>query len=224
MNNTRTLLILPIGITGETVQGVLKTIGDSLAGLVGIITVTTAGFEEVKREIIQGVKHACELIGAKHYHIIVNFREVGVSAKLYKLLKKLRPERIVISGTTGSRYLFPIVVSAVLRYWYETRAEVLLVHGVEGGKWDLVPLVGFFVYDLKREQKEVFMQIYGNSRNILRTNEDLIKKYDYGKSIYKVLSKLEEKGLIKHKRNKIEKTLPGRLLYYLLREAEGNDP
>ena len=216
----RTLLILPIGVTGETVQGILNVVGGSP---LDIITVTTAGFEEVKKEIIQGVKRACELIGAEHHHVVVDFGDVSAGVKLYKLLKKLRPSSIVVSGITGSRYLLPLIISVVLRYWYETKVKALLIHGVEGGEWNLTPLTGFFVYDLKREQREVFMQIYNNSRNVLRTNEDLIKKYGYGKSIYKVLSKLEEKGLIKRRRNKIEKTLPGRLLYLLLREAEGDD-
>mgnify|MGYP001772692770 CR=1 FL=1 len=215
----QTLLILPLGVTGETVQGVLNATREPL---VGVITVTTAGFDETKKEIIRAVKQACELIGAKHYHIVVNPDNAEPIAELYRLLRKLTATRVLVSGVTGSRYLLPLITQAVLRYWHETKAEVFLIHGVEGEKWSLVPFTGFFVYDLKREQKEVFMRIYSDPRNILGTKE-LIEKYGYGRSIYKVLGKLEEKGLIKHNRNKIEKTLPGRLLYFLLKEGEGDE-
>lgn len=212
------MLILPIGITGETVQGVLNAVKDSLTA---IITITTAGFEETKKGIIQGVEQACNLMGIEHYHIVVVPSKVEPVAELYKLLKKLRPSRVIVSGVTGSRYLQPLIAQAVLRYWHETKAEVLLIHGVEGEKWSLEPLTGFFIYDLKREQREVFMRIYSDPRDALNAKENLIDKYGYGRSIYKVLRKLEEKGLIKRRRNKIEKTLPGHVLYLLLKEGEG---
>ncbi|MEM1606105.1 MAG: hypothetical protein QXW41_07685 [Fervidicoccaceae archaeon] len=210
------VLILPIGITGETVQGILNAVKDHM---IGIITVSTPGFEETKKEIIQGVRQACELIGAEHHHIVVGPGEVEPVAELYRLLKRLRPSRVIISGVTGSRYLFPLIAQVALRYWHETRAEVLLIHGVEGERWSLVPLTGFFTYDLKREQREVFMRIYSDPRDVLSTKE-LINKYSYSRSVYKVLKKLEEKGLIRHRRNRIEKILSGYLLYLLLKEGE----
>ncbi|MGB9831129.1 MAG: hypothetical protein ACPLSP_03540 [Fervidicoccus fontis] len=217
MNNIRTLLILPVGVTGEIVQGIINIARDSLYG---VITITTAGFEDMKRNILQSIENACKLIGIEHYHLSVEFGDTKSSAELYKLLKKLKPNRIVISGITGSRYLFPIIASVALRYWYETKVEVLLVHGIEGERWELVPLMGFFNYDLKGKQKDIFMQIYGEPIEVLRTKDMLINKYGYTRAIYKTLSKLEERGLIRHRRNRIEKTLPGKLLYSLMRESD----
>lgn len=214
----RTTLILPIGITKDIVHGILNDIKDSL---IGIITVTTKGFEEAKHDIIQGVRAASELIGAKHYHLEVEFGDREASAKLYNLLKELGTERIVISGITGSRYLYPIIMQATLRYWYDTGAEAALIHGIEGEKWELVPLTGFLTYDLKREQRNLFMLIYSIPKEVLKTKEDLIDKHGFTRTVYKVLAKLEERGLIKHSRNKIEKTLPGYLLFNILKVAGG---
>ncbi|MGB9622893.1 MAG: hypothetical protein ACPL07_03505, partial [Candidatus Bathyarchaeia archaeon] len=65
MNNIRTLLILPVGVTGEIVQGIINIARDSLYG---VITITTAGFEDMKRNILQSIENACKLIGIEHYH------------------------------------------------------------------------------------------------------------------------------------------------------------
>jgi len=211
----RSVLIIPVGITKETVEGVLKIIQDVKA----IITITTEGFEERKRDILIGVSEAAKLIGAVHEHIIVKNNDRLASARIYGTVMKYKPSRIIVSGLTGSRYLYPIITQAVLRLWHDTKAEIFLIHGVEGGKWEIVPLLGFYIYNLKREQKRLFKLIYEHPSDILRTKEDLFEKYRLTKSSYEALKELESKGLIKRRRNRIEKTFPGHLLYNLLKEA-----
>ncbi len=210
------MLILPVGVTKGTVEGVLRAVEDRLTC---VITVSTPGFEDVKEEIILGVGKACELMGVPHYHLVIGMGDLDASARLYSLLKKSGAGTVIVSGVTGSRFLLPIIMQSVLRYWYDTRSEILLVHGIEGEGWSIQPLVGFLTFRLKRVQKELFKIIYEHPGDRLRTREDLIVKHGLSRTAYKVLKELESKGLIRTGRNRIEKTLPGYLLFNLLKEA-----
>ena len=54
----------------------------------------------------------------------------------------------------------------------------------------------------------------------IKTKEDLMLQYNLGRSIYKALRALKEKGLIEWKRNRIRKTFPGKLLFNILISLE----
>jgi len=212
-----TMVILPLGITKEYVTGILRQ--NNLGRIEAIVSVTTPGFEETKSDIINALKTTSELLGARYQHIVIGLGDAGASAKIYRIIKNIKPSRIVVSLITGSRYLIPILAQAILRYWKETGVETYMIHGIEGEKWELQPFIGFFTFHLTREQLRLFKIIYEHPNDYMRTKEDLIEKYRYTKTVYKVLDRLDKKGLIRHKRNRIEKTFPGRLLYNLLREA-----
>jgi predicted transcriptional regulator len=210
----KTALLLPIGIAKETVYGVMRypEIKPDV-----IITITVRGLEEVKSEILSGVTSLAELMGIPHYHVSISYGDTEAGAKIYNLLKTHKPQTIVVSGVTGSRYLFPIVAQVLLLYWHEYKARILLIHGIEGESWELAPFIGFFTYNLKRRQKEIFELIYQVPKDIIKTKEELIEKYRLGRHVYTILKELEMRGLIARRRNKIIKTMPGYLLYNLLK-------
>jgi len=212
------LIILSIGVTRETVVGLLKHIANG-GSVEGIVAETTPGYEDAKKPIVEGIRTTAELLDARFCYIIVGFGDEHASSRIYRVLREIGSRQVYASFITGSRYLIPILMQALLRYSHDTGAEVYAVHGIEGEKYFITPLTGYTVYKLDRTQKRIFKLIYMYPGDELRTVEDLIEKYSLGKSVYKVLRGLERKGLIIHRRNRVVKTFPGKLLYNLLREA-----
>ncbi len=212
------IVVIPVGVTKETVSGLLSHVAER-GRVEGLVAVTTPGFEDVKREIIEALRTSAELLNARFESIIVEFDDEEATAKVYRALKSVGSREVYVSLITGSRYLIPILVQALLRYAYDTGAKVYAVHGIEGEGYRVEPLKGFLVYKLTREQKRLFKIIYGYQSEELRSKEDLINKYGFSRSVYKALRGLEEKGLITRRRNRILKTFPGKLLYNLLREV-----
>lgn len=126
-----------------------------------------------------------------------------------------------MSLLSGSRFLYPILTQVLLYYWRLTGASVYILQGIEGGPWRAEPLPGYATVELPQGQRRVFIQIYEHPGEELRTMEDLIEKYGYGRSIYKILRELEVKGLIVWRRNRIRKTLPGKILYRMMEVSGG---
>ncbi len=212
------VVVIPVGVTKETVSGLLSRIVEKSRVEV-IVVVSTPGYESVKKDIIETLKKSAELLGAGFEAITIGFADVEASTKIYRVLRKIGLREVYVSLITGSRYLIPIMLQALLKYAHSAGARVYAIHGIEGESYSIEPLIGFTAYTLIREQRRLFKLIYMYPEEGLRTKEDLIEKYGFSRSVYKVLRELEEKGLIIRRRNKILKTFPGKLLYNLLREV-----
>ncbi len=215
-----TCLVIPVGITKETVSSALSlsTINGKISCL---IAVTVRGLENVKREIMDGLREASNVMGFRYFEFWINEREVeGFTGKLLNVLLEYKPSRIILSLISGSRYLVPLLSQVLLYYWRLSGVVPFILHGIEGGSWRLEPLPGFATVSLPRSQLRVFLQVYSFPGDELRTVEDLITPYGYGRSVYKILNELEKKGLIIWRKNRILKTTPGKVLFELMRVSE----
>jgi len=210
-------VVVPVGVTGETIEGLLKSVPRPDL----IITVSVPGYEEVKGPIIEGLKAAASAMGARFRSFTVKKGDVEVLVDVYKLLLEERPNEVYLIGVTGSRYLLPLLVMVLLKYWRDAKAVVYLLHGVEGEECEAVPLPGFFAPSMRLSNTQIKLLkiIYSLEGPI--SGKELIQKYGFTRSVYYVLADMERKGLLFVRRNKIEKTLPGRLMYELLRAGEG---
>lgn len=219
MFNVSSCLVVPVGVTLQTV---MEFVEDPRIGEVScVIGVTVEGFLDVKEKIFNQLEELTEELGARLYRVVLKPLSSGDVSRLMELLLRESPRVVVVSLLSGSRYLYPVVVQVVLYYAMNYDARAYMLVGVEGGESELVPLTGFFVYRLERRQRVLFEQIYGMEGDIIRVKEDLIMRYGYGRSIYKVIRELERKGLILHGRNIIVKTFPGKVLYRLMRLEAG---
>lgn len=220
---TTCCLIIPVGITKETVESIVAEGGIRDVG--HIVAVTVPGLEEEKESILMGLKVSAQMLGCEFYSVRVAPNDFSGVVELYKLLKRLKFSRVVLVGTTGSRYLFPILLLVLLKIWRDRkgRVEILLLHGVEGERASLVPLVGFITPALRisKVQKKVLRIVYSNPNSF--SGKDLIKKFGFKRSVYYVLADLERKGLLRVKRGLIEKTFSGELYFRLLEGGGGLD-
>lgn len=210
-------MIIPVGITRETVSSTLSlsTVDDRISCLVAV---TVRGLEDVKREILDGLREASRATGFDYFEFWVDKQHVEEFAReLLNVLLEHRPSRVILSLISGSRYLVPLLYQVLLYYWSLSGVVPFILHGIEGGSWRLEPLPGFVTVSLPRSQRRVFFQIYSYPGDELRTVEDLIERYGYGRSVYKVLNELERKGLISWRKNRILKTTPGKILFKLMR-------
>ena len=212
------MVIMPVGVTKETVSGLFSRIAER-SRIEYVLVITTPGYENVKRDIIEALRKSAELLDAGFEVITIGFGDVEASARIYRVLRSIGLREVYVSLVTGSRYLIPIMLQALLRYAHDTGAMVYAIHGIEGESYSIEPLTGFATYTLVREQRKLFKLIYEHPGEELRTKEDLVERYGFGRSVYKALRGLKEKGLIIHRRNRISKTFPGKLLYNLLVEA-----
>ena len=207
-------VVIPIGVTGETVAGIL---GGSNFRIKCIVAVTVPGFREEKESILQGVEMLSQMLGAELRQVTVVPRDASTIRRVYEVLRGMRFSRLVIVGVTGSRYLLPLLISVALKVWRDRGGdvEVLLLHGVEGEDYTLEPLVGFVapVLRISGVQQRVLSIVYGSREPV--SGKDLIEKHGFTRSVYYVLADLERKGLLRVRRGRIEKTLPGEI-YYLL--------
>ena len=205
------LLLLPVGVTLSTVEGILRAT-DSVDV---VVTVTVEGLAEEKKEILEAVSLLAKMMGADYSHVTVQFRNESSVAELYTLLMRYKPVEVVVSFLTGSRYLIPIMLQVLLRIWNELGTKIMVIHGVEGDGWFVTPLPGFVTYELNRKQKEIFMTIYAEEGDEVDTKA-FMKKHGLSRTAYKTLKLLEHRGLIERRRGKILKTFPGKSLYKLL--------
>ncbi len=204
-------VVVPVGVTRETVEGALRSIG-----VVDVVyAVTVPGYEDVKRPILDSLKGLAVLVGARYYEVVVVPGDVSGFVELYELLVGEAPDPVYLVGVTGSRYLLPPLFMVLLWYWRTTGARVLLLHGIEGEAPSPVPLAGFFapVMRLSRVQGRILELVYGGEEVV--SGKDLKEKYGFSHSVYAVLRDLERKGLLVVRRGRIERTLPGELMYRL---------
>ena len=168
-----------------------------------------------KRGMFQSLKTLAEYMGAKFYEVRTRFGDDRLSKEIFKILFDHKPRVMVLGASTGSRYvLLPTILSIL---WYQRSCkdcEVKVIHGIGGNGWSIEPLKGFFSTDLTRGQLRIFKIIYSEAK------EELIQKYELGRSAYKIFRILRNKGLIEWKRNRIRKTLAGRLLFNILTYLE----
>jgi len=208
-------VILPVGVTKETVEKVVS--GKGIEHFDCVIAVTVPGFEDIKKSILEGIRYLSDIIGARVYEITVQPDDGKASSRIYHILLRERPSKVILVGTTGSRYLYPILLMSALYYWRETNAQIYLLHGIEGDEGKLAPLQGFFapVMRISSVQRRVLDIVYGTANSV--SGKELIEKHGFTKSVYAVLADLERKGLVRVGRNKVERTFPGELFYHLLR-------
>ena len=210
----RACLILPIGVKREKVERILAA--SEVQRVQCIITVTIPGYLEEKKPLIEAAKYLAEMIGASYHEVVFEPRSPEGPLKLYKTLLDEKPSKVILAGVTGSRYLYPLLFQVLLMYWRVSGAEILLQHGVEGGDYSLEPLQGFAspAMRLSRVQQEILRLVYSSTEKL--SGKTLIEKYGYTKSVYAVLADMERKGLLRVRRESIERTLPGMVLYMML--------
>lgn len=213
-------VIIPVGVTKETVLS-LVSVSRLNGGLKCLLAVTVAGLEEEKRSILAGLEDYARSVGLVYRELWIREEDYGFASELLEFLLEQRPSRIYLSLLSGSRYLYPLLTQVLLYYWRRTGAKVYVLQGVEGGSWRVEPLSGYYSVELPRSQRRVFKEIYEYPGDELRTREDLVEKHGYGRSVYKILRELESKGLIEWGRNRIRKTLPGKILYELMEVSDG---
>jgi len=214
-----TCLIVPVGVTRETIESIVAN--GVATDVKFIVAVTVPGFEEVKRPILIGLQVSSRMLGSDFRSVTVSPNDPKSVRELYELLSGLQYSRVVLVGVTGSRYLFPILLTVLLKIWKDrkSRVEILLLHGVEGERASLVPLVGFVAPALKisKVQKKVLRVVYGQTGAV--SGKDLIERFGFRRSVYYVLADLERKGLLRVRRGRIEKTFTGSLYFSLLGEG-----
>jgi hypothetical protein len=98
-------VIIPIGITKETVEKSLANVDNIHC----IIAVTVPGLMEEKDKILQGLSFTAKLLGASYYKIVVSKEDLSSIAMLARILVEENPKRVILVGTTGSRFLYPIL-------------------------------------------------------------------------------------------------------------------
>ncbi|MCE4624265.1 MAG: hypothetical protein F7C35_00160 [Desulfurococcales archaeon] len=213
---------MPVGVTAETVRGVVAH--PLVSPISCVVSVTVSGLFEVKREIFGYLRALAEVLGADYREVVVEPWDVASSIRLYKVLREASKgcSRVVVSGVTGSRYLLPLMFQVLLALWAERRVKVYLVQGVEGEEWRLVPLMGYLSVRLPRRQRELFLRIYSWPSDEVPLRGGLLEGLGLGRSVYKALKELELKGLIVHRRNKVIKTFPGKILYGIMVEKIGS--
>jgi chromosome segregation and condensation protein ScpB len=100
--------------------------------------------------------------------------------------------------------------------------RVDVVVGVEGGEhYRVEPLQGFAspAVGLTGEQAELLARIYSSDKPL--SAAELAR--ERGRSVYKVLKALERRGLIVVRRRRLERTLPGEVLYRIISGVAGGD-
>lgn len=211
-----TCLIIPIGVTRETVENILK---GTIEDLRCVITVTIPGYEETKQDIVNALETLARMAGIKFYTLTIKPWSHEELIALYKILKNQLPQKIVLVGTTGSRYIIPPLLQVLLYYWKSFQRQVYIAHGVEGEAPRLVPLPGYIstALNLGRMQEKILKIIYSTEQAL--SGKKLIHEYNLTRAVYAALAELENKGLVRVKRGRIEKTFPGTLLYHLLEES-----
>ena len=212
-------VIVPVGVTRETVEGVLRELPKPDI----IIAATVPGYEKAKKPIIETLRGTATALGAKFYLFTARPGEVEDLVSIYKVLMDVRPQKVFLVGVTGTRYLLPVLVTVLLKFWRDARAEVYLVHGVEGERYSIEPLPGFFAtaMRLSNVQKRLLSIIYESEK--LVSGKELMEGYGFTRSVYYVLADLERKGLLRVRRGRIEKTFPGKLVFSLLKASGGVD-
>ncbi len=211
-----TCILVPIGVTKETVERILAKSDIDMVKC--IIAVTVPGFEKIKEPIIRAIGYLADMLGARLHRILIEPEDPKGARLVLDLLLSERPSTVVFVGITGSRYLYPIITMSLLQYWRLTNAKILLQHGIEGEEPKLIPFPGFFAPAMRISgvQKKVLNIVY--SINNTLSGKDLMEKYGFTKSVYAVLEDLERKGLLIVRRGRIERTFPGELLYNIIKE------
>jgi len=210
-----TCLIIPVGMSREITENIMS------AEIVGnakyIVIVGISGYEKENKEMVEGLRVLAKMVGAEFHTIAITPNNIEDVTGLYKFLKKLAVNEIVLVGTIGSRYLFPILLMVLLKLWKERKTKIFMFHGVEGEKPSLVPLTGFIAPALKitRMQKKVLDIVYSSDEPI--SGKDLIEKYGFKMVVYYVLATLERNGLVRVRRGNIEKTFAGELFYHFMK-------
>jgi len=178
------------------------------------VAVTVPGFEEEKKQVIAALELLSKLAGAQLHIATVRPGSAEDVAELYRTLKNLEYDRVVLVGTTGSRYLFPVLFMVLLQVWKEERVEVYLLHGVEGEGLSLENLAGFAAPALKVSsfQRTLLRAIYSSPAPELEV-QDLMRELRLGRSTYYALQDLNRKGLVRYRWGRVGRTFAGEIFY-----------
>ena len=215
-------IVMPVGVTGETVTGILKR--EDAARVECILAVTVPGIEEEKQAIMESLRVIADMLGARFHSHTVTPGDARSAARVYEILAREDYDRLIIVGVTGSRYLLPVLFMIGLKIWRDKggKVEVLLLHGIEGEGYDLAPLAGFAApaFRISSIQYRILDIVYGSGREL--SGKNLIEEYGFTRSVYYVLADLERKGLLKVRRGRIIRTFPGEVFYNMYRSWGGN--
>jgi len=207
-----TCLVVPVGIVREAVESAAGR--EVVKDISSIVAVTVPGFEEEKKQVIAALELLSKLAGAQLHIATIRPGSAEDVAELYRTLRGLECDRVVLVGTTGSRYLFPVLFMVLLQVWKEKRAEVYILHGVEGEELSLENLAGFAAPALKVSslQRILLRAIYSSPAAELSI-QDLMRELRLGRSAYYALQDLNRKGLVEYRWGKIRRTFAGEVFY-----------
>ncbi len=216
-----TVLILPFGVTLETVEGLLRA--DFMRGVEVIIAVGVKGypedeeFRDAKERVISLIKNLGSFMGAGVKIMWAYMDDFGLPARVFEELRSVEPDAVIISGVTGSRFVLLPVTMAVLHYCRRAGCRPYLVHGIEGDGWRLVPLKGFIPQHLPKSAMRLFMEIYSRKADVFNPRR-ILEELRLPQSSYRSFHILDEEGLIEWVgRGRARKTVPGKMLFELIK-------
>lgn len=215
------VLILPFGVTLETVEGLLRA--DFMSGVEVILAVGVRGypedevFREAKERVVLLIKDLGAFMGAGVRVIWGSMGDYGLPARVFEELRSVGPDAVIVSGVTGSRFVLPPIIMAVLHYCGRAGCRPYLIHGIEGDGWRLVPLRGFFPQRLPRSALRLFVEIYSRRGEVFNPRE-ILRELGLPQSSYRSFHVLDEAGLIEWVgKGRARKTVPGRMLFELIK-------
>ncbi len=228
--------IIPFGLTQDTVNALIESVYLEDARVVLLVTIKdrNPGIVETKREILEDAVKLAGRLGKE----VRSYWAVPWTTELHKwiheTLLEIKPEKVTLSGVTGSRYLQPLITQALLAHKTYCRPTIRLqlLHGIEGGPWRVEPLDGYYSLPrLGRREQLVLVTLErlleGGSppavEEIVSGLGNIMSRGSGGssaKTVYKVLSSLRRKGLVS--RDPVGRgyvlTMPGRGLATILED------
>jgi len=207
-----TCLVVPVGI----VKGVVKNIlgKEVMKEISSIVAVTMPGSEAEQRQAIAALELLSKLVGVQLHVVTVRPGSAEDAAELYKVLKGLEYDRVVLAGIAAETlHLFPVLFMILLQVWKEKGVEVYILHGTKEGA-SLEGLAGFAAPALKVSslQRLLLRAVYSSPAPELSI-QDLMRELRLGRSAYYALQDLGRKGLVRYRWGKIGRTFAGEVFY-----------
>ncbi len=210
-------LVLPVGVTPSIVQRVVREA--AWEGLDCVVAVTVESIMGAKEDVVEVARREAESVGARFHFYPVDPWEPETLGEAYRVMLG-HGGPFMLSGVTGSRMLLPLLSSMLFRLSTVWGRETRIYQGVEGERYGVEPLQGYLYAGLPLpERQEAALRLVYSGR--AGSPQELARLLGVGRSVYKVIGALAEKGLVSRSRGSLEPTLPGRLLYAMLRVEEG---
>jgi len=206
-----TCLVFVVAVGLE--RAVEGTVGrEVLEDLSSIVAVAVQGSEGEKQSIA-ALELLSKLAGAQLHTVTIRPGSAEDAAELYRVLRGLECDRVVLVGAAEAPQLFPVLFMVLLQVWKEKRVEAYMLYSIGEGA-SLEGLAGFAAPGLKVSslQKMLIRAVYSSPAPELEV-QDLMRELRLGRSAYYALQDLNRKGLVKYSWGKIRRTFVGELYY-----------